>query len=100
MSPRLVDANFIDRISLRYYFAGVRAANGDAIPEAAARTSGWRRAALLLIRRLVPEFLRGVRIVLVFLILRPFDIGSTLWNRFLGWIVVRLRVRARAVTPP
>lgn len=100
MSPRLFDANFIERMSLRYYFAGVRAANGDAIAEVAARTGGSRRAALLLIRRLVPAFLRGARMGLVFLILRPFDIVPTLRYRFLGWIVVRLRVRAREATPP
>jgi hypothetical protein len=100
ISPRLFDAKFLEHISLRYYFAGVRASDGDAIAEAAARTGGWRRAALLLIQRLVPAFLRGVRLGFVFLILRPFDIVPTLWNRLLGWVIVRLRVRAREVTPP
>ena len=56
--------------------------------------------ALHVLTCLVPAFLRGVRLGLVFLILRPFDVAPALWNRLLGWIVVRLRVRVRDVAPP
>ena len=50
---------------------------------------------MLLTDELVPAGLRPARIVLAFLILRPFDIVPTLWYRLLGWVVVRLRLQIR-----
>lgn len=100
LSPGLFSGEFCDRIAARYHFAAVRASGGALLSEVAAREAAWKRAALHAVEALIPIGLRTVRIALVFLILRPFDIVPTLWTRFLGWVVVRMRVRAREVTPP
>ena len=100
LSPGLFSDAFCDRVAARYRFASVRASAGALISDAAARERGWKRTALRAVQNLVPRGLRTLRVALAFLILRPFDILPTLWNRFLGWIVVRSRIRAREVAPP
>jgi hypothetical protein len=52
-------------------------------------------AALLIANRVAPARLRRSRTAVAFLTLRPFDILPTLYNRLLGWVVVRLRVQLR-----
>lgn len=91
LSPGLFSAPFLERTALRFRFAAVRASGGRAIPEVASRLEGWNRKALLIVDRIVPATFGLVRTALAFLILRPFDILPTLWNRALGWAVVRLR---------
>ncbi|WP_372523382.1 glycosyltransferase family 2 protein [Sulfuricaulis sp.] len=100
MSPQLFGASFLDRTALRFRFAAVRASGGAAISEISARTAGWRRLALLIADRLVPAVLRTTRVALAFLILRPFDVLPTLWNRLLGCTAVWLRLRLRGRAPP
>jgi len=96
MSPALFNAKFLERMALRYYFAGFRACGGAAVAELAARTAGWQRVAVLSLEGLVPRALRRLRLGLAYVILRPFDIVPTLWNRLLGWAVVRARARSPA----
>lgn len=94
-SPALFDADFVERTALRFRFAAVRATGGRSIPEVAPRISGWRGAALRAAGKLYP-IIPGVPLTaLAFLILRPFDILPTLWNRFGGWIYVRTRAATR-----
>lgn len=100
LSPNLFSDQFCDRIASRYRFAAVRASDGGLISDVAAREGGWRRAALRVVERAIPRRLRTVRVGLAFLILRPFDIAPTLWNRSLGWAAVRLRLYLRGSGPP
>lgn len=100
LSPQLFTAPFLERIALRFRFAAVRASNGSAIPDIASRVTGWKRAALLVIDRVVPATFGLLRTALAFLILRPFDILPTLWNRLLGWALVRLRAELRQRQAP
>jgi hypothetical protein len=93
LSPQLFNTAFLERTALRLRFAAIRASGGTSIPEIAAQVSGWKRTALLMADRLAPASLRTVRVAVAFLILRPFDILPTLYNRLLGWAVVRLRVQ-------
>jgi hypothetical protein len=92
MSVQLFSSAFCERTALRFRFATVRASGGEAIAEIATRVSGWKRTALRVMDRLVPARFRGLRVALAFLILRPFDIVPTLWNRAIGWAVIRVRV--------
>ena len=92
LSPQLFGAPFLERIALRYRFAAVRESGGEALAEIASRLAGWKRTALRVTDRLVPANLRRLRVALGFLILRPFDILPTLWNRMLGWVFVQLRL--------
>lgn len=87
LSPGLFSGEFCDRIAARYRFASVRASSGALIPDVAARELGWKRTALRVVERLIPRGLPTVRVALAFLILRPFDIVPTLWNRLFRWVV-------------
>jgi hypothetical protein len=94
-SPLLFTARFLDRTTLRFRFAAVRASGGTLISAVAAGQEDWKRTALLVLDGFVAPGLRAIRVAAAFLILRPFDILPTLWNRVLGWAVVRLRMALR-----
>jgi glycosyltransferase involved in cell wall biosynthesis len=100
LSPVLFSDEFRHRIASRYRFAAVRASGGGLIPHVSARESGWTRVSLSTMDRLVPRRLRRMRVVLAFLVLRPFDVWPTLWSRALGWAVIRMRVLLRGNGPP
>jgi hypothetical protein len=100
LSPELFSESFLERTTARFWFAAVRASGGGFISEVAARTTGWRCRALRAVDQLISARLSIARIGLAFLILRPFDISATLWNRALGWAVVRTRLVLRGVGPP
>ena len=100
LSPQLFSAAFVERTALRYRFAAVRQSGGALIPAVAAKVTGWKRAALAITDRLVPGALGTLRVVLAFLILRPFDIWPTLVNRAAGWTFVRLRLHLLGGRPP
>lgn len=87
-SPTLFTARFLDRIALRFRFAAIRASDGAAMAEVASRIPGWQRRALCVTDQVLPAGSGNLRITLAFLILRPFDILPTLWNRLLGWVFV------------
>ncbi len=92
-SPRLFTDMFLRRTALRFRFAAVRASGGLALPAIAQRLSGGQRAALRLVHFVLPSGARRLRILIAFLVLRPFDIVPTAVNRIIGWALVRLRVR-------
>jgi glycosyltransferase involved in cell wall biosynthesis len=98
LAPRLFSAPFLERNALRFRFASLRATDGAALPAIAARVEGWRRVALLWMNKFVPATLRRPRLAFAFLILRPFDVLPTFWNRCLGWVVVRSRLLLRGGT--
>ena len=89
LSPGLFSGRFCDRIAERYRFAAVRASRGALVADVAARQIGWKQTALRTVTCVVPQGLRNVRVVLAYLILRPYDILPTLVNRLLGWLLVR-----------
>lgn len=95
LSPQLFSAAFFGRTASRFRFAAIRVSGGAEIPGIAARVAVWKRTALLIADRLVPAGLRRLRVVLAFLILRPFDILPTFSNRLLGWVIIRLRIQLR-----
>jgi glycosyltransferase involved in cell wall biosynthesis len=92
LPSRLFSEAFLERTAFRLRFAAVRESGGEAIVEIASRLAGSKRVALLATDRLIPAKHRRLRIALGFVILRPFDILPTLWNRMLGWVFVRLRL--------
>lgn len=66
LAPQLFTEAFLDRTRRRFRFAALRSRAAD-------------------------DSAGSVRVAIAFLRLRPFDLLPTLWNRFLGWVVVRLR---------
>ena len=100
LSPDLFGGAFCDRMAERYRFASVRASSGALIPEVAKRETGWKRTGLRVVERLIPRGLPTVRVALAFLIMRPFDIVPTLWNRALGCTVVRACLKLRGGKRP
>lgn len=100
LSPCLFSDRFCDRMAERYHFAAVRASAGALIADVAVRQVGWKRAALRAVERLIPRGLCTLRVTLAYLILRPYDIFPTLWNRLLGWGVVRAALLLKGKPPP
>lgn len=100
LSPGLFGGEFCDRTAARYHFAAVRASGGALIPEVAARESAGKRVVLRAVEGLVPKGLRTIRVALAFIVLRPFDIVPMLWNRLLGWFVVRVIHKLRGRESP
>lgn len=93
-APALFDEAFLQRTGLRFRFAAVRATGGRSIAEIGPRVAGIRGALLRAVGRLYPR-LSGVPMsAIAFLLMRPFDVLPTLWNRLGGWLVVRLRAGA------
>jgi hypothetical protein len=92
LSPSLFSKRFCDRTAERYRFAAVRASSGALIPDVAARQVGWKCSALRIVERTVPPGMHTLRVILAYLILRPYDIMPSLVNRALGWIIVRMRL--------
>ncbi len=86
---------FLRRLAHRFRFAAIRVSAGGTIPEFSEKYPVFRSNALKLIVRCFPSGLATLRIALAFLILRPFDVIPTLWYRFAGATVVRLRARLR-----
>jgi GT2 family glycosyltransferase len=95
LSPQLFSGKFFERTASRFRFAAIRVSGGGLISDVAVREGGWKGAALRVADQLIPASLRTVRVAVAFLILRPFDILPTLYNRLLGWAVVRVRLKLR-----
>ena len=95
LSPGLFTVPFVERMTQRYRFAAVRAADGD-VRGVEAYTCGLMRKLLHLVDRWVPDAWRTPRVALAFIILRPFDVLPTITNRLLAWVVVRARSRPPA----
>jgi len=95
LAPGLFTKAFLERIALRFRFAAVRASKGRNTPFVAAKYSGFRRLALNGVERLLPPRFYRARVALTFLVLCPFDVLPTLWNRLLGSAIVLLLLRMR-----
>jgi len=99
LSASLFTPEFTQRTVQRIRFASIRATGGAALADVAVRSAGWRGIGLALAGRL-PGALRMPRVALAFLMLRPYDIVPTLWNRVLGSLWVRLKSRYRPPSGP
>jgi glycosyltransferase involved in cell wall biosynthesis len=94
-SPELFTDEFTERTIRRFVFTAVRASGGKQLPKytAVLRISLARR--LLHIDHLVSKRYGRLRIALAFLLLRPFDIWPSLFNRLCGTAFVAIRERNR-----
>lgn len=99
VAPELFSPLFIRRTVQRFRFASVRSSGARTMAQVGSHAGGWAGGALRLFDRLVPSRWRLPRVALAFVLLRPFDLGPTLWYRFLGWVLVRLRYRWRSPPP-
>jgi hypothetical protein len=93
VAPSLFTPGFIERMSRRFRFASVRSSRSATLASIAAASTPGTGRALRLVDRLVPRMFPMLRVAFAFLILRPFDLLSTLWYRMLGWALVRSRTR-------
>ena len=93
-SPELFNAKFLRHTAWRFRFAVVRASGGAHLSQMGTRASGLKRLALICADRVFPSKLALARVALGYLIMRPFDILPTVWYRFSGWLIVRLRMLA------
>ena len=95
LDRRLFSRDFIDRTASRFRFAAVRVSRGAAIPDIAARYTGFRRSVLGILSNRILSRLPFLRVALAFIILRPFDILPTLWYRLGGALLIRLHAWLR-----
>ena len=93
IAPELFTARFFERSAQRFVFAAIRATGGERIAEYLALCGGMQRRLLTLLDTLVPRSFGLLRIAGAFLVLRPFDIAPSVWNRYLGTWLVSRRVR-------
>ena len=99
VEPKLFTADMLERTRLRFYFASLRLSLGATAAHIRTKVGGVRSAALAL-AQLVPASLPLIRTALYFLIMRPFDIHTTILYRCLGAAAVRARERAAGRYPP
>jgi glycosyltransferase involved in cell wall biosynthesis len=92
-APLLFTRDFVERTTRRFRSASVRTTRGRTLAAVAQLSPGWVGRALRLIEHLVPRSWGMVRVVLGFLVLRPFDVLPSMWYRGLGWLYVRARFR-------
>ena len=88
--PALFTPKMLARTKLRFYFASLRLSKGSTI-FAIQKEIGKIRGKLLILSRFIPNELTYLRIGFFFVIMRPFDILSTLWYRIILQIVIRLK---------
>jgi glycosyltransferase involved in cell wall biosynthesis len=93
IEPALFTGGFMDRLSLRLWYACVRASASN-FARAAEAIPGWRGRALGWIPGVVPAALAPVRLALAFLVLRPFDVVTTLTSHLAGSFVPRPPIAA------
>lgn len=84
MAPELFTPSFMARIARRFRFAAIRASRGERMAEYAGAQGGLARMVLACAERVVPKRLYPVRVAVAFLVLRPFDVWPSIWNRYLG----------------
>jgi hypothetical protein len=92
-APQLFTPEFIRRTFNRFHFTSILETGAKTMQGIGRRTPGWTGRLLRLGERMLPGAWRLPRAAWAFLVLRPFDLWSMLWNRMLGWLFVRLRSR-------
>ena len=98
LEPRLYTTDFCRRFALRMRFAVVRSGGKGAFRETADTLSGGRGLMLRVIDQVIPGNFRSMRLGLAFFLLRPFDVWPAFWYRFLGSLLVRLKIWLRPRT--
>ena len=93
LAPSLFNEKFCNRTAERFRFAAVRASGGASDLQIAEQTGGGKGAMLTVLHWLFPGPLASIRVALAFLVLRPYDLLPSLWNRAAGWLLVRARSR-------
>lgn len=93
IAPELFTPAFLDRTTRRFLFAAIRASRGTRISEFRHLSGRSARWLLALVDTVTPTSLEMVRVAAAFLILRPFDIVPSFWNRYLGTLIVSRRVQ-------
>lgn len=94
-APELFTDKFTERTIRRLVFTAVRASGGKQMSEYTKDLKFSLSRVIALVDRILPNGCVRLRITLAFLILRPFDIWPSLFNRFLGTAYVALRERDR-----
>ena len=92
VAPELFTPQFIERTQRRFRSASVRTTRGATLGAMADGSTQGVAALLRWVGRLPAQW-ELARMVLAFVVLRPFDLLSTAWHRALGWAWVRLRAR-------
>lgn len=93
IAPELFTPRFFNRTRKRFVFAAIRASRGARMGEFAPLCPGLAGPLLALADAAVPARMALVRTAFAFLVLRPYDILPSFWNRFLGTRMVAARVR-------
>jgi len=93
LAPELFTPRFLDRSVQRFVFAAIRSSGGARMGEFADLCGRLQRRLLALGDSIVPGRFAFARAVWAFLVLRPYDILPSFWNRFLGTRIVAARVR-------
>ena len=93
LAPNLFSPTFLERTTRRFIFASVRARGGDNLATVPGLPSGSSRNLLRIVDQLLPRSWHLGRVAAAFLVLRPFDVLPSLWNRAFGWLFVRTRHR-------
>lgn len=91
MAPELFTPAFMERIARRFRFAAIRASKGERMAEYAGAQGGLASILLAYAERFIPKQMYPVRVAVAFLVLRPFDVWPSIWNRFLGSRLISLR---------
>ena len=92
-APELYTARFIDRTVRRFRSASIRTTRGVTMGAVAKNARGWIASMLRATDAVLPATWGMARVVLAFLILRPFDLWTAFLYRGLGWATVRMRSR-------
>lgn len=94
IAPELFTPRFFARTVERIVFAAIRTTAGERIGEYSILCGGVQRRVLRLVDFIVPRSLKLARVAAAFLVLRPFDVLPSVWNRYLGTLFVSRRVRS------
>lgn len=93
IAPELYTRRFFERSARRILFAAIRASNGERIGDYLDLCGKVERKLLSIVAMALPKSLSFLRVAGAFLVLRPFDILPSFWNRYLGTMIVSKRVR-------
>ena len=87
--PALFTLKMLNRTTLRFYFASLRMTGGSTLV-AINKEIGPLRGGLLILTRFISNAVPFLRTGLFFIVMRPFDITSTIKLRIIFPIIVRL----------
>jgi hypothetical protein len=93
--PHLFNDASLARFEARVRFAAVRSKEATHLADFARGVPGQRGWILGMIDRSIPAGWKTVRVALAFVLLRPFDLLPSLWYRYIGGVLVRIRLGLR-----